>query len=159
MKTNNIKTKKEAIAEISKLKSFGHEIVFTNGCFDLLHLGHYTYLEQAKSLGDFLVVGLNSDSSVKGLKGESRPINDEHTRAVALSSLRYVDMVVVFDEPTPQHLIEALTPDILVKGGDYKATEIVGADWVVLHGGKVMTLPFVEGHSSSAIIERIDKAQ
>ena len=129
------------------------KIVFTNGCFDIIHLGHIQYLAQARELGDLLVVGLNTDLSVKRLKGESRPVNPEFARAMVLASLQFVDFVILFDEDTPLNLIHTISPDFLVKGGDYSIDQIVGADFVIEKGGKVITLPFVEGFSSSNIIQ------
>jgi len=133
------------------------QVVFTNGCFDLLHPGHVTYLEQARELGDALIVGLNSDDSIRRLKGEGRPINALQDRAHMLAGLRSVDLVVPFSEDTPIELIRALLPDLLVKGGDYNADEIVGAAEVRNAGGKVIVVPFMAGHSSSNLIEKIRK--
>lgn len=131
-------------------------IVFTNGCFDILHFGHAYYLAKAKNLADILVIGLNSDASVKRLKGENRPINSELQRAFLLASFSFVDYVTIFDEDTPKQLIEIVKPDILVKGGDYKIDNIVGADFVLANGGKVTTIPFVEGLSTTNIINKIN---
>jgi len=131
------------------------KIVFTNGCFDLLHPGHIKYLNDAKALGDVLVVGLNADASITGLKGDSRPINALPDRAVMLMGLKAVDMVVSFEEETPLNLIQTLLPDVLVKGGDYKADDIVGAKEVREHGGQVIVVPFLQGYSSSNLINRI----
>lgn len=131
------------------------KIVFTNGCFDVLHFGHVHYLLEAKKLGDILVVGLNSDDSVRRLKGPSRPINGEKERAFVLAALSFVDYVVLFEEDTPGNLIKAVRPDVLVKGGDYALDQIVGADFVRENGGTVTTIPFVEGFSSSQIIEQL----
>ena len=131
------------------------KIVFTNGCFDLLHYGHVHYLSKAASLGDVLVVGLNTDSSVSRLKGPNRPINEEQTRLHIIASLFYVSAVILFDEPTPYELIRQVQPDILVKGGDYKVEEIVGYDLVKAKNGEVITLPFVSGFSTSAIEKKI----
>ncbi len=133
----------------------GERIVFTNGCFDLLHYGHICYLAQARDLGDRLVVGLNSSASVRRLKGPMRPINDEATRTHALAALEVVDAVVLFDEDTPLRLIEALQPDVLVKGGDWKPDQIVGASLVLARGGQVLSLPFVEGYSTTRIEQQI----
>jgi D-sedoheptulose 7-phosphate isomerase len=130
-------------------------IVFTNGCFDLIHPGHIDLLERARSLGDKLVVGINSDRSVRAIKGPNRPIQNEAERAAVLKGLRSVDEVIIFDEPTPERLIRELRPDVLVKGGDWATTEIVGADLVQGWGGKVVSLPLLPGHSSTGIIERI----
>lgn len=133
----------------------GKTIVFTNGCFDILHRGHLTYLADAAKLGDALIIGLNSDDSVKRLKGESRPINDMEDRKFFLEALKSVACVEVFEEDTPIELIKAVTPDILVKGGDYDISKIVGREHVESHGGKVLTIPFVDGYSSTKMIERI----
>lgn len=130
------------------------KIVFTNGCFDILHLGHVHYLSAAKDLGDILVIGLNSDDSVKRLKGENRPINTQYARALLLAALQFVDFVIVFDEDTPLNLIQQITPHVLVKGGDYKIEDVVGADWVMAHGGKVEIVDFVEGYSSTNLIKK-----
>ena len=138
------------------VKLHQQKIVFTNGCFDVLHFGHVHYLLQAKELGDILVVGLNSDDSVRRLKGPSRPINGEKERAFVLAALACVDYVVVFEEDTPKKLIETVRPDVLVKGGDYVLDQIVGADFVTRNGGSVTTLPFVEGFSSTRIIEQLN---
>ena len=131
------------------------KIVFTNGCFDVLHFGHVHYLLEAKKLGDILVVGLNSDDSVRRLKGPSRPINGEKERAFVLAALSFVDYIVLFEEDTPENLIKAVRPDVLVKGGDYALDQIVGADFVNQNGGTVTTIPFVEGFSSTQIIEQL----
>lgn len=133
------------------------KIVFTNGCFDILHPGHITYLNQAKALGDILVVGLNSDASVRRLKGEERPINSLEDRAVMLASLAAVDFVIPFEEDTPLKLIQKVQPDVLVKGGDYTIDRIVGAKEVISRGGEVKTLPFVDGQSTTGIIEKLRK--
>lgn len=130
------------------------KIVFTNGCFDVVHFGHINYLSQAASLGSKLIIGLNSDASVTKLKGKNRPINGEKERAFLLASLSFVDAVVIFDQDTPIELISTIIPDVLVKGGDYKITNIVGYSVVTAHGGEVKTLDFVAGYSSSKIIEK-----
>jgi rfaE bifunctional protein nucleotidyltransferase chain/domain len=153
---NKIQTISSSKELLQDLKSIGHKIVFTNGCFDLLHLGHVTYLEQSKSKGDFLIVGLNSDASVKRLKGAERPIKDELSRASILAALSSVDMVIVFEEDTPIDLISAVIPAVLVKGGDYKKEDIVGAGFVEGHGGSVDIIPFLEGHSSTDLINKIN---
>ena len=132
--------------------------VFTNGCFDIMHLGHITILENAYHLGDHLIVGVNSDSSVKRLKGESRPIFPENDRARMLASLEFVDLVVIFEEDTPENLIKILKPDILVKGEDYKDKEVVGREFVESYGGEVILLPLVKGYSTTEIIRRIKEA-
>ncbi len=135
----------------------GRRIVFTNGCFDILHAGHVRYLEAARAQGDILVLGLNSDQSVKGLKGPQRPVNTFRDRAEVLAGLSCVSYVVEFDAPTPLALIETVRPDVLVKGGDYNITEIVGYDFVTSHGGKVVTVDFHQGYSSTRIIEKISR--
>lgn len=141
----------------SKLRDLAPEkkIVFTNGCFDILHVGHIRYLRQAASLGDMLVVGLNSDDSVRRLKGEGRPVNPENDRAELLASLEFVDYVVVFDEDTPYELIKQIQPDVLVKGGDYALEDVVGRDIVEARGGRLVLIDFVEGKSTTGIIRRI----
>jgi rfaE bifunctional protein nucleotidyltransferase chain/domain len=132
-------------------------VVFTNGCFDLLHRGHVEYLFAARALGDRLVVGLNSDPSVRRLKGAERPVNGEDDRAMVLAGLAAVDAVTVFDEDTPLSLVEALLPDVLVKGGDYRFEEIVGAPEVVAAGGEVVIAPLVPGRSTTSILQRVQK--
>ncbi len=133
----------------------GQKIVFTNGCFDLLHTGHLDYLARAASLGNVLVVGLNSDASVKRLKGETRPVNTEADRTLALAALLLVDAVCVFEEDTPLQLIEAVQPDVLAKGGDYTAENVVGASFVWERGGETVILPFVEGYSTTGLLGKI----
>ncbi len=135
----------------------GYKVVFTNGCFDIIHKGHLEYLSKAADLGNKLVIGLNSDSSVKRLKGECRPVNSEDCRALFLASLEYVDKVILFEEDTPYELIKFIKPDILVKGSDYKAEDIVGYDVVTNKGGCVKTIDFTDGYSSTSIIEKIKK--
>ncbi len=142
---------------ISQLKAEGKKIVFTNGCFDLLHVGHVRYLQEAKKLGDALVVGINSDASVKRLKGPTRPVQNEQDRAEILAALEAVDATVLFTEDTPENLIHKVKPDILVKGGDWKIDSIVGAPFVMSYGGKVMSLQFVDGKSTTKIIENAQK--
>ena len=154
-KIQTIESSREVIQD---LKALTHKIIFTNGCFDILHLGHVSYLESAKKEGDFLIVGLNSDASVKRLKGNERPIKDEQTRAAVLASLAYVDMVILFEEDSPKQLIEAISPNVLVKGGDYKKEDIIGADYVEANGGEVVIIPFLDGHSSSTLIDKIRNA-
>lgn len=134
----------------------GKRVVFTNGCFDILHRGHVTYLNEARKLGDALIVGLNSDASVKRLKGASRPINSELDRMYVLQNLRCVDGVEIFEEDTPLELIKAIKPLVLVKGGDWKIDQIVGGRDVVGWGGEVMSLNFVDGYSTTAVIEKIN---
>ncbi len=147
---------KEDFAEIRKnLKDEKRSVVFTNGCFDIIHRGHIEYLNEAKSLGDFLVVGLNSDSSVKKLKGSGRPVVGEIDRAFVLSSLKPVDCVIIFGEETPYELIKFVRPDFLVKGGDWKKEDIVGSDIVEGYGGKVISLKFIDSYSSTGLINKI----
>jgi len=141
-----------------KWKKENLKIVFTNGCFDVLHRGHVEYLEKAKSFGDVLIVGLNSDESVKRLKGNFRPLVSEDDRGYVLLGLQSVDAVVVFEEDTPHSLISNIIPDVLVKGGDYSIKDIVGRDIVESNGGQVVTVKFIEGKSSSSIIEKIQKS-
>jgi len=143
--------------EFAKLDLEDKKIVFTNGCFDILHAGHVQYLEQAKKLGDILVVGLNSDASVRRLKGENRPINKQEDRALVLAALEFVDYIIIFEEDTPYELIKIVNPDVLVKGGDWKETDIIGADIVQAKGGTVLSLPLRPGLSTSKIIEEIKK--
>lgn len=138
-----------------KLKEEGKIVVFTNGCFDIIHRGHVEYLNQAKSLGDYLIIGLNSDKSVRKLKGEGRPVNSEKDRAFILSNLKSVDCIIIFEEDTPYNLISAILPDILVKGGDWKENDIVGSDIVKTAGGKVMSLKFIDNYSTTSIINKI----
>jgi D-beta-D-heptose 7-phosphate kinase/D-beta-D-heptose 1-phosphate adenosyltransferase len=133
------------------------KIVFTNGCFDLLHVGHVRYLQEAKKLGDILIVGVNSDASVRRLKGPTRPVQNESDRAEILAALKAVDFTVLFAEDTPLELIQKVKPSILVKGGDWKAEQIVGADFVQASGGKVLSLQFVDGHSTTRLIEKAKK--
>jgi D-beta-D-heptose 7-phosphate kinase/D-beta-D-heptose 1-phosphate adenosyltransferase len=152
-----IKSKEDLHGIVEELKRKGKRIVFTNGCFDLLHLGHIRYLEKARSLGDILVVGVNSDRSVRNLKGPERPILPEEERIEILSSLGCVDYVTIFDELTPLELISFLQPHILVKGGDWKKEDIVGREVVEKSGGEVVILPFIEGSSTSNLIGTILK--
>ncbi|WP_374075338.1 D-glycero-beta-D-manno-heptose 1-phosphate adenylyltransferase [Bdellovibrio bacteriovorus] len=144
-------------AALAPLRSQGKKIVFTNGVFDLLHVGHVRYLQEARSLGDALVVGVNADASVKRLKGPTRPVQTENDRAEILAGLWAVDFTVIFTEDTPANLIEKVRPDILVKGGDWKIDQIVGAPFVQSYGGKVMSLQFVDGKSTTKIIEKAQK--
>lgn len=136
-------------------KKNGEMVVFTNGCFDILHLGHVDYLEKSREKGDRLIVALNTDASVRKLKGEERPINNEEARARLMASLQFVDAVIYFSEQTPKEIIETLYPDILVKGDDYLAENIVGSDFVIARGGRVETIPLVKGFSTSSIIDKI----
>lgn len=148
-------TAKEAENTLSLWRFKDDKIVFTNGCFDILHRGHIEYLAKAASLGTKLVIGLNTDASVKRLKGDSRPINDENARALLLASLVFVDKVILFDTDTPRDLIDFVQPDVLVKGGDYKPEEIAGYDIVKAKGGEIVTLDFVEGYSTTSLIEKM----
>ena len=145
----------EAMTQIADWQRAGQNVVFTNGCFDIVHLGHIDYLEKARALGDRLVLGLNTDASVSRLKGPGRPVVDEYARARLMAALSFVDTVILFDEPTPKELIEALKPDILVKGDDYTVETIVGADFVMNQGGEVKTVALVKGYSTTALIEKI----
>ena len=138
--------------KVLKLRSKNKKVVFTNGCFDILHLGHKTYLNQSKALGDFLIVAINSDESVKLLKGDDRPINNQELRSKNLMNLECVDEVVVFSDETPLKLIESLLPDVLTKGGDYNYKNIVGSNIVEKNGGKVVLLPYLKGYSTTTII-------
>jgi len=149
----------EACKQRQQWKKEGQRVVFTNGCFDLLHPGHITYLNDAKALGDVLILGLNDDASIQRLKGDTRPINPLHDRAVMLAALKSIDAVVAFSEDTPLKLITALMPDVLVKGGDYSIDTIVGAKEVMQTGGQVQVIPFLEGYSSTRLIQRIQRLQ
>lgn len=159
METTSAKivSRPEAAARVRAWRQAGRTVVFTNGCFDLLHLGHVDYLEQARHLGDVLIVGLNTDESVGRFKGPDRPIQDEQSRARILAALHFVDLVVLFNEDTPLDLISSVLPDILVKGNDYLAEDIVGADVVKQHGGSVKTIPLVPGYSTTKIVEKIKR--
>ena len=145
------------LAERARLRDSGARLVFTNGVFDLLHVGHVRYLAQARALGDALVVAINSDRSVRELKGPDRPVFDQAERAEILAALRLVDYVVVFDDISPRNVITQLLPDVLVKGGDYQLDQIHGREEVEAAGGKVISLPFVDGASTSRLIERMKK--
>ena len=145
----------EAIKTVVKWKSRGYKIVFSNGCFDILHAGHVDYLEKARKIGDRLIVGINTDNSIRRIKGPTRPIIDEVSRSRILAALEFVDMVVLFREDTPIELIKAIKPDILVKGKDYDISNIIGADFVMQNGGKVETVELTEGFSSTNVIKKI----
>lgn len=151
----------QLLSELEKRKNLSPrrppKVVFTNGCFDILHVGHARYLRDARALGDVLVVGVNTDASVKRLKGPERPIQNEGDRAELLAALGCVDYVTLFDEETPRELIEQLAPDVLVKGGDWPVEKIEGSKFVLARGGEVKSLPFHPGHSTTQLIERIDK--
>ena len=139
------------------VKSKG-SVVFTNGCFDILHVGHVQMLSEAKNRGDYLIVGLNSDSSVKRLKGESRPVNNQIDRKYLLESLRFVDEVIIFNEDTPLALIKSIRPDVLVKGGDWPIEQIVGSEFVLSYGGRVESLNFKDGYSTTNIITQVQNS-
>ena len=150
-----ILTLEEAILRFGREKRNGRRVVFTNGCFDLLHPGHIGSLEQARALGDTLIVGLNSDASVRQLKGAGRPVLPERERAEILAALECVDAVVIFNEPTPREVIARLLPDVLVKGGDWPGDQIVGREEVEAAGGRVVSIPVIPGYSTTAILRKI----
>jgi len=152
-----ILTRDEAAAWRGSLRAAGKKVVFTNGCFDILHVGHTRYLYAAAKLGDVLIVGLNSDASARRLKGEGRPVYPEAERAEILASLESVSAVVLFDEDTPLGLITAIVPDVLVKGGDWEIEKIVGREVVLAAGGRVATIEYQEGHSTTMILDKIGK--
>jgi rfaE bifunctional protein nucleotidyltransferase chain/domain len=154
---NKIKTVQELQPLLDILRAAGKKIVFTNGCFDLIHTGHTRYLSKAKSFGDLLIVAVNSDASVRGIKGEKRPINAEADRMETLAALESVDYVVPFHEPDPHRIIAELQPDVLVKGGDWPVEKIIGRDIVDARGGKVISVGYIEGASTTGIIEKIVK--
>ena len=155
MTETKILSREETRKQVEQWQLEGKKIVFTNGCFDIVHLGHIDYLEKAQALGDKLVLGLNTDASVQRLKGETRPVVNEYARARMMSAMSFIDAVTLFDEETPKELIETLCPNILVKGDDYSVANIVGADFVLAHGGEVKTISLVKGYSTSAIIQKI----
>ncbi|RUT77719.1 D-glycero-beta-D-manno-heptose 1-phosphate adenylyltransferase [Ancylomarina longa] len=155
IKNKIIFEKEKALNALQVWRFREDKIVFTNGCFDIVHRGHLEYLANAASLGTKMVIGLNTDASVQVLKGANRPINDEYSRALLLASLGFVDMIILFGEQTPYDLINFVQPDILVKGSDYKAEDIVGYDIVKAKGGEIKTLDFIEGFSSTSIIDKI----
>ena len=148
-------TLEQLVFQIAGWRVLGKKVAFTNGCFDILHEGHIFSLSQAAQEADFLIVGVNSDASTKRLKGDERPINNEHSRALLLASLAIVDAVVIFEEDTPLQLISTLLPDVLVKGGDYTLEQIVGAKEVMANGGRVVINPIVDGFSTTGIINKI----
>jgi rfaE bifunctional protein nucleotidyltransferase chain/domain len=143
-------------SRLNHWRAIGGGVVFTNGCFDILHPGHVELLARCRDLGEHVVLGLNSDASVRRLKGPHRPVNDQLSRAVVLAGLSFVDAIIIFEEDTPLELITKVRPDILVKGGDYKASEIIGADVVRQNGGEVKIIPLIEGYSTTAIIGRMN---
>ena len=140
---------------IARMKKQGKRVVFTNGCFDILHVGHVEYLSRARKLGDALVIGMNSDKSVRRLKGSGRPVNNQKDRAKVLSALGFVDHVVIFDEDTPEKLVRKLIPNILVKGADWKNKAVAGVDFLKERGGKIVFIPFVDGYSTTSLLKRI----
>jgi rfaE bifunctional protein nucleotidyltransferase chain/domain len=154
---DKILTPEAMLGERERLRAAGARLVFTNGVFDLLHIGHVRYLAQARALGDALLVAINSDRTVREIKGSDRPVFDQAERAEILAALRYVDYVVIFDDISPRTLIAKLLPDVLVKGGDYQLDEIHGREEVEAAGGKVISLPFVQGASTTTLIERMKK--
>ncbi len=154
---NKLKSCSALVKIVSSLRDRKKRTVFTNGCFDILHVGHVAYLRRAKKLGDALIVGLNSDASVRAIKGKDRPINREADRAEILSALSFVDYVTIFSESNPEKLIRALKPDVLVKGSDWKISEIAGGDFVRSYGGRVSRIPFVKGHSTTSVIKKIKR--
>lgn len=158
MTESKILTRDQAIQQAKRWHAEGKQLVFTNGCFDIVHLGHIDYLEKARNLGDRLILGLNTDASVSCIKGPLRPVVNEYARARLMAALEFVDAVTLFDEPTPLELIEAVQPDILVKGDDYSVANIVGADFVLGRGGRVETISLVPGYSTTKLIERIKQS-
>lgn len=155
MMRKRILSKEKLKGELDRLRHEGKRVVFTNGCFDILHAGHVQYLNEARKFGDVLVVGLNSDRSVRSIKGDSRPVTPQDDRAYVVVSLKSVDYVTIFDEDTPLHLIEYLEPHVLVKGGDWSEDRVVGGESVVKRGGSVKIIPFVNGRSTTSLIEKI----
>lgn len=153
--SHKICTLVDAISRRAAWKQENQQVVFTNGCFDILHLGHVDYLEKARQTGTKMIVGVNADSSVRKLKGPTRPVNNEYARARILAALGFVDMVIVFEEETPLKLINELLPDVLVKGDDYSIETIVGAKEVIANGGKVTTIPLVPTYSTTNIIQKL----
>jgi rfaE bifunctional protein nucleotidyltransferase chain/domain len=155
MTAEKIKTLSELKKIVAEEKAGGKKVVFTNGCFDLLHPGHIRYLEEARDKGDLLIVAVNSDDSVRRIKGPSRPVTRESDRAEVLAGLASVDYVVIFSEADPARVIKELTPDVLVKGGDWEKKDIIGREWVEGHGGRVETVPFAPGYSTTSLLESI----
>ena len=158
MTESKILTREQAVAQAGQWRAEGQQVVFTNGCFDIVHLGHIDYLEKARNLGNRLILGLNTDASVSCIKGPLRPVVNEYARARLMAALEFVDMVTLFGEPTPLELIEAIRPDVLVKGNDYSVATIVGADFVLNRGGRVETIALVPGYSTTMLIERIKQS-
>ncbi|PRY28155.1 rfaE bifunctional protein nucleotidyltransferase chain/domain [Spirosoma oryzae] len=158
MTESKIVTREQAVEQANAWRAAGESIVFTNGCFDIVHLGHIDYLEKARNLGQRMILGLNTDASVSRIKGPLRPVVNEYARARLMAALAFVDAVTLFDEPTPLALIEAVQPDILVKGDDYSISSIVGADFVLDNGGRVETVALVPGYSTTSLIARIKES-
>jgi rfaE bifunctional protein nucleotidyltransferase chain/domain len=158
MTESKILTREQAVEQANAWRAAGEAIVFTNGCFDIVHLGHIDYLEKARNLGQRMILGLNTDASVSRIKGPLRPVVNEYARARLMAALAFVDAVTLFDEPTPLALIEAVRPDILVKGDDYSISTIVGADFVLDNGGRVETVALVPGYSTTSLIARIKES-
>ncbi len=154
---SKISDKKQIIEKVNKLKAGNSKIVFSNGCFDIVHRGHVEYLSKAAEFGDYLIIGLNSDASVKRLKGKNKPVQTQDSRAIILAAFGFVDAVVIFEEDTPYKLIKLIKPDVLVKGADYKKEDIIGYDIVTKNGGEVRTIELTEGFSSSKIINSLKK--
>lgn len=154
---NKIYNLDKLVLQLKVWEKEGKKIVFTNGCFDIIHQGHIDYLAKAKDLGDKLIIGLNTDQSVSTIKGKNRPIQDEKSRAIILASMQFVDAIIYFSDPTPYELIKAIEPDILVKGADYKPEDIVGYDIVKQKGGEIKTIEFLEGFSTTSIENKIIK--
>lgn len=154
---NKIYNIDKLVLQLKVWEKEGKKIVFTNGCFDIIHQGHIDYLAKAKDLGDKLIIGLNTDQSVSTIKGKNRPIQDEKSRAIILASMQFVDAIIYFSDPTPYELIKAIEPDILVKGADYKPEDIVGYDIVKQKGGEIKTIEFLEGYSTTSIENKIIK--
>ncbi|MCQ2607180.1 MAG: D-glycero-beta-D-manno-heptose 1-phosphate adenylyltransferase [Bacteroidales bacterium] len=152
---HKIVSREEALQIVDSWKKQGEKIVFTNGCFDIIHKGHVYYLAKARDLGTKLVLGLNTDASIKRLKGENRPIKEEESRALTIASFEFIDLVILFDEDTPLNLISSLLPDVLVKGSDYTVENIVGAKEVLANGGEVKTIDFVAGFSTTNYVKKM----
>jgi D-glycero-beta-D-manno-heptose 1-phosphate adenylyltransferase len=155
--SQKIVTREQLVQRVSQWKVIGKTVAFTNGVFDILHQGHILSLSQAAAAADFLIVGLNADASVKRLKGDSRPVNNQYARALLIASLVMVDLVVLFEEDTPLELIRSILPDVIVKGGDYTVDQVAGAKEVIANGGKVIINPILEGFSTTGIIEQVKK--
>ncbi|MCD6130317.1 MAG: D-glycero-beta-D-manno-heptose 1-phosphate adenylyltransferase [Deltaproteobacteria bacterium] len=147
--------RQKLLSLIQKLKTEGKRIIFTNGCFDILHSGHAYYLKKTKELGDILIIGINSDESVKKIKQQNRPINKLLDRMIVLNSIKYVDYVVPFNEETPENLIKIIKPDVLTKGGDWNKKDVVGSDFVKSYGGRTVIIPYIKGKSTTNTIKKI----